>query len=272
MRLKLLLAYDGTAYSGWQIQEKSNPPPTIQGAVETALFSICGEKIRVYGSGRTDAGVHAWGQVAHLDINSDARNLHRDWRGALNAILPADIRVMDVAVVPDSFHARKDATSKTYIYDFWRDKRYVDPRAQKYVWQCGDLDLQSMWDSLSILRGWHDFASFQNAGTTVSNTRRAIFSIDIEEMAQNPWLPRHLPILRLKITANGFLKQMARNIAGFLAYAGKGKLRASDLHAIFQAGDRRALQAPTAPARGLTLAHVSYEGVAVAGVAIEEGG
>ena len=118
MRLKLLLAYVGTRYSGWQIQEKPSPPPTIQGELEAALRTICGHNVRAHGSGRTDSGVHAHGQVVHCDVPDSRAGL--DWRNSLNAILPRDIRVLHAQRAAPDFHARKDALRKTYAYQFWQ--------------------------------------------------------------------------------------------------------------------------------------------------------
>lgn len=256
MRVRLLLAYDGTNYRGWQIQAKPQPPPTIQGAVETALFSICGAHIRAYGAGRTDAGVHAHGQTAHFDGPERLASL--DWRHALNALLPSDIRVLEAAIAHTRFHARDDAISKTYVYDFWPHNNFPLPRLRPYVWECGHLDGDAMRAALPRLAGCHDFASFQNVGTEIKDTRRHIFRMELRELAQDEFYPHTGSIWRLIIEGNGFLKQMARNLAGFLVAVGKGVLDASRLDDILAARDRRALPSATAPARGLALARVEY--------------
>lgn len=253
MRIKATFAYDGAGYSGWQIQEKPNPPATIQGAVESALFTLLNTKIRVFGAGRTDAGVHALGQVAHFDV--PAREW--DWRARLNAVLPADIRVLEAIPCAAGFHARKDATSKTYSYQFWQEPSFVAPTMRNYVWPCNPLDLAAMRKCLIALHGEHDFASFQNSGTHVDSTRRIIYDVTLNQV-HLPEYPACRPIVRLEITGNGFLKQMVRNLAGFLAAIGKRKLVWQDLGHILQAKNRAALPSATAPAKGLFLTKVNY--------------
>ena len=141
MRLKLLISYVGTGYSGWQIQEKPKPPPTVQGALEAALRTIAGKAVRVHGSGRTDSGVHAHGQVAHCDIPDTRAGL--DWRHSLNAVLPRDIRVLDASPAAPDFHARKDALRKTYVYQFWQELAFMPPHLTPFVWKCGPLNLEA---------------------------------------------------------------------------------------------------------------------------------
>lgn len=256
-RFRLLLAYDGRAYHGWQIQERPDAPPTIQGAVEAALFAICGRKIRVYGASRTDAGVHAYGQAAHFDL-PEGEDWRRDWRHSLNALLPRDIRILQAERTSGEFHARKSALSKTYVYHYWQEPAFILPSISRRAWSVGPLDLDAMARAARLLQGEMDFASFQNRGTEIRDTTRKILEIGVRELAPQPWVPPHLPMLELTITANGFLKQMCRNLAGFLAYVGKNRLAPESLAAILAARDRRSLASPTAPAHGLALAAVSY--------------
>lgn len=254
MRLKLVLAYDGAAYAGWQIQ--AGGARTIQGAVEAALFALAGARIRVIGAGRTDAGVHALGQAAHCD--APERDL--DWRRALNAHLPADIRILSAERAAPGFHALRDAASKTYIYQFWRGRGDILPHLRHFAWAAGDLDFEAMRAGLGQLRGRHDFASFQNAGTPVRSTERVIMGIGLEPGESVAWLPGGAQLLRLSITGDGFLKQMVRNIAGFIAAVGLGRADWRDLAEILAARDRRSLPTATAPAKGLFLARVDYGG------------
>lgn len=256
MRLCLLLSYDGTRYCGWQIQETATPPPTIQGEVERALSCLCAEPVRVFGSGRTDAGVHAHGQVAHADVPDKRAGL--PWRHALNSLLPPDIRVLLATTAPADFHARLDALHKTYCYDFWRDPAFVPPRLVPFVWQSGPLDPRPMREALAQLTGRHDFASFQNVGTPVLDTVRHVLHAELQPLPPDPFYPPHVPALRLRITADGFLKQMVRNIAGLLAACGRGRLSGDEVPRILAACDRRALGASTAPPQGLALARVVY--------------
>lgn len=250
MRLKLTLAYDGSAYHGWQLQAKANPPPTVQGAVETALFTLLRVPVRVFGAGRTDAGVHALGQVCHCDVQDRAW----DWRERLNAVLPADIRVIASEAVSHSFHARKDALAKTYIYQFWLESAYVNPLLRNQVWQVGPLDSALICAGLERFLGEHDFASFRNSGTDTRTTARTINAISLAR----PTETSDLPMLRLQISGDGFLKQMVRNIAGFLATIGRRKLAWQDLGPILAARSRTALPSITAPAHGLILASINY--------------
>jgi len=256
MRLKLVLAYVGSAYSGWQIQEKPNPPPTIQGKLEQALRTLTGQDVRVFGSGRTDAGVHAHAQVAHCDVPE--AKAHMQWQRCLNALLPDDIRVLAASPASACFHARKDALCKTYVYQFWQERAFTPPALIPFVWRCGPLDDAPMRAALPHLTGEHDFASLQNAGTDIQSSTRHISHMALESLPAQPFYPAHAPMLRLTVTANGFLKQMVRNLAGLLAACGQGKLEPGRIPSILAACDRRALPSPTAPASGLALAKVEY--------------
>lgn len=246
----MTLAYDGSAYHGWQVQARADPPPTIQGAVETALFTLLGVPVRVIGAGRTDAGVHALGQVCHCDVPQRSW----DWRERLNAVLPADIRVLAGAVAPDDFHARRDALTKTYIYQFWLERDYVNPLLRNQVWQVGPMDVGLVCAGLELLLGEHDFASFRNSGTYTRTTARTLTAISLVKAGEEA----EAPLLRLRVSGNGFLKQMVRNLAGFLAAIGRGKLAWNDLEPILAARSRVALPSATAPAHALILADITY--------------
>lgn len=254
MRLRLTLAYNGSAWHGWQIQERANPPKTIQGEVELALSHIYGQKIRLHGAGRTDAGVHAHAQEAHCDVP----HLPRDIRHSLNALLPPDIRVIAARKTAPDFHARKDAISKTYIYQIWRETAFMPPQLAGWSWNCGPLDMRAMERALPYFSGRADFASFQNSGSAVEDTTRVINFIRILEMPAPEFYPPAMPPLRLVINANGFLKQMVRNIAGALCWIGRGKLSAEAIPLILERKSRAALPSPTAPACGLALAAIEY--------------
>lgn len=260
MRVKLLIAYKGTDFHGWQIQLKPSPPPTIQGTLQSAFKIITGLNPVIHASGRTDSGAHAIGQVLHLDLPDLEKWKNFDWRNALNALLPISIRVRDAVIVSDSFHARKDAIAKTYIYNYWTETAYVPPHLADFVFCSGTMNQDAIRSCFPLLCGEHDFASFQNSGTPVESTLRTVISIELQELPQECFYSTHSPFLRLSITANGFLKQMARNIAGFLWKVGQGKLEAGMLNEIFAAKDRQRLNAPTAPAKGLSLAKVYYQG------------
>lgn len=256
MRLRLLVAYVGTRYSGWQIQEKPSPPPTVQGELEAALRRICGQMVRAHGSGRTDSGVHAHGQVVHCDVPDARAGL--DWRHSLNAVLPRDIRIVQAAETTPTFHARKDALRKTYAYQFWQEKTFIPPQLTPFVWQCGPLDLSAMRAALTFLCGTHDFAGLRNVGTDVESTVRTILTADIQPLPPCEYYPPHAPTLRLTVTADGFLKQMVRNMAGLLAACGQGKIRPAHIPALLEARDRQAVPSVTAPPQGLALVRVDY--------------
>ncbi len=256
MRLKLRLSYVGTRFCGWQIQEKAPPPRTVQGELEKALAVLCRVPVRAFGSGRTDTGVHAVAQIVHCDV-PDGRIIH-DWRNSLNALLPKDVRVLEAAPCAPDFHARKDALSKTYAYRFWRDNRFLPPEAISFVWACGPLDEIPMRKALPHLLGRHDFSSLQNAGTDVKSTMRTVTSCILDEMPQREFYPPHTPELLFLVTADGFLKQMVRNMAGLLAAVGRGRISPDDVPSILSKAARRDNPAVTAPAAGLTLVNVTY--------------
>lgn len=257
MRILLTLAYEGTNYAGWQLQAPGKAKPTLQATVEEAIATLTGQAARLHCAGRTDAGVHALDQKAHFDIESPREAW--DWTSRLNAVLPPDIRILKTETVPAGFHARKNALAKTYLYQFWQHPRWTPPHLRAWVWACGPLNVEAMRRALPAFTGSHDFASFQNAGTPVKNTFRTIHSIRLEETSAGLPLAPHAPMLRLIITGNGFLKQMARNIAGYLAVLGAAKRELPQPEQILAQASRQALPTPTAPARGLFLAQVHYE-------------
>ena len=271
MRLALLLAYQGTRFSGWQIQETPCAPPTVQGVLESAVSRISGFHVRLHGSGRTDAGVHAHGQVVHGDVpdgrfppqgdpvgpdGCDAAG--RRWRHSLNALLPPDVRVLAAHAARPDFHARISALHKTYVYDFWQDRAFTPPRLVPFVWSCGPLALDAVNAALTRLSGRHSFATFRNVGTDTENDVRTLLEARMDPLPASPFLPPHAPALRLTLRADGFLKQMVRNIAGMLVACGQGKLSPDAIPALLAAEDRRALRSPTAPPQGLALARVAY--------------
>ena len=251
-RLKLTLAYVGTRYCGWQIQDKPSPPSTIQGELEAVLRRVTGTLVRVHGAGRTDSGVHADAQVAHLDIPED--KAHLDWQRIFNTTLPGDISVLEVRPVPADFHARFDAVDKTYTYQFWMNRRCMPPRLRPFAWDCGPLDVECMRAALPHLLGRHEFRSLQNAGTPMEDTVRTITEITLDPALALCPAPE---ALALRVTADGFLKQMVRNIAGLLAAVGRRTLQPDAIPGLLQAA-RRENAPPTAPACGLTLTRVTY--------------
>ncbi|MEG2140272.1 MAG: tRNA pseudouridine(38-40) synthase TruA [Bilophila sp.] len=253
-RLKLTLAYVGTHYHGWQTQARPTGPQllTIQSLVEAAVAHILGAPVHVHGAGRTDSGVHADAQVAHLDIPESRVSL--DWQLALNTSLPRDIRIVEAKIVPQRFHAQHSAIRKTYEYRLWLSRRYTPPKLYPFVWACGALDVARMDETARYLLGRQDFASLKNAGTDLVSTVRTMLAI---ERTPTGSLPENQLELTWIFEADGFLKQMVRNCVGLLVAAGLGKLAPEEVPEILQSCDRR-LAPLTAPARGLTLKKVWY--------------
>lgn len=258
-RLKLTIAYVGTHFAGWQAQEYKTrvQPRTVQGELEKALRTMLGrhagdEPVRVHGAGRTDSGVHAEGQVAHVDIPEGARHTARlhDWQRGFSALLPHDMAVISVEEAAPDFHARTSARGKRYTYSLWLRRDFILPQLRDFAWDCGPLNVDAMRAALPHLVGTHDFASVQNSGSEVTTSTRTISSITMESPAPDRML--------WHFEADGFLKQMVRNLMGLLVHVGQGKLSPETVPDILAARDRRALSSPTAPAKGLTLMKVFY--------------
>jgi tRNA pseudouridine38-40 synthase len=246
--LKLVLAYDGTAYRGWQVQPQAS---TVQAAVEAAWRQATGEAIRVVASGRTDAGVHALGQAASLRTGSPlpVATLRR----ALNANLPGDVRVLAVTEAAAGFHAVRDALRKTYRYVL-QDGGVPDPFTRRYCWYLPRrLDERAMQRAADPLTGEHDFASFQGAGSPRVTTVRTVQEFSVARHATE--LAGQVVI---EITANGFLYNMVRNLVGTLVQVGQGRRDADWPNRILGGRDRR-LAGPTAPPQGLFLVRVDYD-------------
>lgn len=253
-QIKLTLQYDGTDYAGWQIQKNAT---TIQGLLEDAVFTVTGEKSRVTGAGRTDAGVHAFGQVAvfrtHSSLGPDV------FFRALNANLPQDIRITDAAECPDDFHPRFRAKNKTYSYLISRNGAYA-VFLKRYSWQMSyQLDCDTMRLAASFLSGRHDFSSFQASGCSARHPEREVMKIEISETDSADFIAFRFkaPVIKISIQANAFLRHMARNIVGTLVEAGRGRITPDEVKVILEARDRRA--APmTAPACGLFMEKINY--------------
>jgi len=241
---KLTIAYRGTEFSGWQRQAAKR---TVQGCIEAALEKIWGANISLQGSGRTDTGVHALGQVASFN----APRLHAGTvlQRALNANLPRDVRVVKCRLVSPAFHARFDAMGKTYRYLVW-NQLVQDPFTLDTHWHVPrPLDLPAMLRAARMLRGRHDFASFtSNPGYERESTVRIMKRVSIA---------RDGAVLALQFTADGYLYRMVRNLVGALAKVGLGKITADDFGKILRARSRSEAPA-TAPACGLYLMGVSY--------------
>lgn len=245
--LKLTIAYDGTDYCGWQIQINGI---SIQQRLEEGWKSVTGETVRITASGRTDSGVHALAQVCSLKTESQL-SLNSVVR-ALNAETPFDISILRAEEALDGFHAIRDAVQKTYQYHI-QYGRILDPLRLRYCWFVpGEIDVNVMRQSATCLTGEHDFASFESAGAERSSTVRNVMELAIEEESIHGF-----PGLRIRITANGFLYNMVRNIVGTLVRVGKKRNEIEWVEWVRDQHDRqRAGQ--TAPAHGLFLDHVVY--------------
>jgi len=241
---KLTIAYDGTRYAGWQLQPQGE---TIQEVIEAALTQIAGCPVRVHGSGRTDAGVHAKGQVANCLL--DTRHKLDVLLRALNANLPEDIRVSRVQEVDAKFHARFSAKRKEYRYQI-DCGRVADPFLRAYTWHYPrPLDVAAMRRAGKLLKGRHDFSALSaNPMRKVETTVRTISKLSVTRMGN---------ILTIAVVADGFLYKMVRSIVGALVKVGEGRLTVGELRGLMKAKKRTAM-VETAPAHGLFLWRVLY--------------
>lgn len=246
--LKLVLAYDGTGFRGWQVQPQS---PSIQAVLASAIGQITGEKVLPHGSGRTDAGVHALGQVASFQTESviPAANLVI----ALNDALPSSIRILEATEVPPEFHARKSAKAKTYRYRLYREA-ICSPLLARYVWHYPyPLNFEAISEAAPLIEGEHDFTSFaavdpEKYASAPADNARTIFSSQWRQEGEE---------FIYEVSGNGFLHHMVRNLVGTFLLVGKGTLKPRDVVRILEAKDRSAAGA-TAPACGLYLVSVEY--------------
>lgn len=250
MNYKLLLQYDGTDFHGWQIQEGQR---TVQGELTRALSLIDGRSVNVHGSGRTDAGVHAEGQIASVEIERDITP--DKLRAAINGNIGRDVRVLSVEKASDGFHARYSAIEKTYVYrivngpvisPFWWRYAHHDAR---------HLDLDQMREGAELFRGRHDWTAFSAAQSDVEDRVRTVTDVEITERADER---TQGSLIEIRVSAEGFLRYMVRAIAGTLMAVGRDEL---DRNAIAEALEtaNRPLAAVTAPACGLTLLRVRYD-------------
>lgn len=241
--IKCVIAYDGTGYCGWQMQAGDR---TVQGVVEDALSAILKHPVRVTASGRTDAGVHALGQVINFTTGTGIP-VQGMLRG-LNSILPDDVAVLSACEAAMDFHARFHARSKTYAYVM--DTTPVrNPFVQRYALHVGGpLDVEAMRAAAHSLEGEHDFASFQAAGSEVRTTVRTLYISEVIMKEDKVYL---------WMQGSGFLRHMVRNIAGTLLLVGRRRLDPADMHGIMALRDR-SRAGPTAPPQGLYLVGVAY--------------
>lgn len=243
-RVKMVVAYDGTNYSGWQLQKNA---VTIEQKLNEALFDLLGEEIQVVGASRTDAGVHSLGNVCVFDTNT--RMPAEKICYALNTRLPEDIVVQSSCEVEADFHPRAGKSAKTYEYRIL-NREFRDPtrRLDTYFYHY-DLDVEVMQKAAAFLEGEHDFKSFCSVHAQVETTVRTIYSCTVN---------RDDDIIRIRVSGNGFLYNMVRIIAGTLIEVGAGKRAPEEVLEMLEKADRQTA-GPTAPACGLTMIGITYE-------------
>jgi tRNA pseudouridine38-40 synthase len=245
-RFLLTIEYDGTDFSGWQLQPNAR---SVQGVIEAAFKEVAQEEVRVNAAGRTDAGVHARGQMAHVD--SGTRLTPLELRKALNAELPPDVAVREVWSVPAGFNARRDVQSKRYVYRILNAGQ-PGPLRRRQTWHLRrPLDLSAMREAAGSLLGTHDFAAFRGAPGGSDPDEGSLRSIDRLDVLSSP------PEVQIVVEGRSFLRYMVRNVVGTLVEVGQGRRTAAEVGQILAARDR-ALAGPTAPAHGLCLDSIRY--------------
>lgn len=243
MNYKIVIEYEGTRYNGWQRQVSTQN--TIQGVIEEAIKRVTGEKVEINGSGRTDAGAHALGQVANFKLSMEYGNI----MDRINEELPADIRILSCEKVDDRFHARLNAIGKTYCYKIDTGKK-VNVFTRRTVNHFNyELDVEAMKKAAAFFEGTHDFMSFCSNKRIKKSTVRTIYSINIEVNGTE---------ITFTYKGDGFLYNMVRILTGTLVEVGLGKIKSDDINKIIEAKDR-SKAGMTMPPRGLTLFSVNYK-------------
>ncbi|WP_353683231.1 tRNA pseudouridine(38-40) synthase TruA [Thermodesulfovibrio sp. 3907-1M] len=253
VNLKMTIQYDGTNYSGWQRQKKGY---SIQALIEQALSKICKTEIKIRGAGRTDAGVHALGQVASFkwQIKMPLNNLKK----ALNSLLPEDIRVVEIEEVDAEFHPQYAVKRKSYVYYLCIDEE-CSCFIQRYVWHYPrKLNLSLMEESLSLFKGTRDFTAFSGS-TEVKNKIRTVYDFTMERLDRLCFMDMNMigNFIKFRIEADGFLRYMVRNIVGCIVELGREKLSVESICEAFNSG-KRPSPMQTAPSRGLFLEKIYY--------------
>jgi tRNA pseudouridine38-40 synthase len=243
-RYRLIIEYDGGPFVGWQRQENG---PSVQQAVEDAIFRLCGERAIVHGAGRTDAGVHALGQVAHVDLVRPFAPM--TVRDALNFHLkPAPVVVLDAAAVADDFHARFSATERVYLYRILNRPSPPALERGRVWWVPKPLDAERMAEAAALLAGRHDFTSFRSTMCQAESPMKTLDALDVRREGRE---------IRIEARARSFLHNQVRIIAGTLKLVGEGRWTEADVAAALAARNR-ARGGPTAPPHGLCLVSVDY--------------
>jgi len=249
MNYKLTIQYDGTALHGWQIQGGER---TVQGELTKVVSLLEGSDVHVTGSGRTDAGVHAEGQIANVHLSRE----FTPWklRAAINGNLPFDIRVMDVEIVPDDFHARFSAKGKTYRYRVFNGP-VISPFWNRYaIHESRSLDIEAMREAANVFVGRHDFTAFSSAHSDSEDRVREIFEFQVISEEIGSIDSRMIAFI---VTGKGFLRYMVRSMVGTLMAVGRGEIDSDTIRAALETKERK-LAETTAPPKGLTLLKVFY--------------
>jgi tRNA pseudouridine38-40 synthase len=253
MRIALGVQYDGTGWNGWQTQPSKN---TVQDCLEGAIFEFTQQPHVTVCAGRTDAGVHAAGQVVHLDTTIDRPEW--SWVRGLNALLPATVAVQWAQIVPDDFHARFSARSREYVYRIFLSPIRSPLYDQFAAWVFRPLDISLMQDAARQLLGTHDFSAFRSSECQAVSPVRTLMALDIHQMPCTDLHDGQATIVECRFKANAFLHHMVRNLMGALVEVGRGTRPVSWLTQVLASGDRT-LSAPTFAAKGLCLAKVEYD-------------
>lgn len=249
MNFKLTIQYDGTDFHGWQMQGELR---TVQGELSRALSVIEGREVTVQGSGRTDAGVHAEGQVANVFLEREIEP-HK-LRAAINGNVARDLRVLEAEIVADAFHARYSAIEKTYVYRIINEK-VISPFWVRFAHhEARFLDLSSMKEAASDFLGTHDWTAFSSAQSDAEDRIRTTTTLAIKETRDERARGR---LIEISVSADGFLRYMVRSIVGSLLAAGRGEIDRTLIQSALESRDR-SIVAATAPACGLTLLSVRY--------------
>jgi tRNA pseudouridine38-40 synthase len=248
MKIRMLVSYDGTDFCGWQ-KQKHGPLKSVAHVIEEALEKIFQQKILLFGSGRTDAGVHAMAQVCHFEVNLDEKKFNRDLAWALKGKVPDSITIRKVWIAPAEFHATLSATHKTYKYMIYNGYRRNPFICRFAAWARKPVNLDYLNQVTQYIIGTHDFKSFQSVGTPVHHSTREVMAAK--------WEWKNEKVLQFTITGSGFLKQMVRNIVGTMLMLEQKALPAEEMKRILEALDRK-VAGPPAPPEGLFLWKVYY--------------
>ena len=243
MRYVLKIAYDGTQFCGWQVQPNKR---TVQGEIENAIFTAFGTRAKVCGSGRTDSGVHALSQVAHVDLNANIQP--EKLADALNVHLPQDVSILSSSVASEGFDANRTAKKKTYCYQLYYAQRR-NPLMDRYAVRVeGAPDINAMREAAKFFVGEHDFKAYCASGSQVKTTVRTIYSLEVLSDGET---------IKIEVCGNGFLYNMVRTIAGTLLWYAYGRITLEDIVSSLESGNR-ALVGKTLPPKGLVLKSVEY--------------